>query len=80
MRWIEALRGTPSLWDDFKDWVAEQRARELERLLDCTPQTFERQVGRIEMLDAVLAIATAEEREEHARNLRRERTTDRSDS
>lgn len=80
MRWVEALRGTPSLWDDFKATIAAQRQEALERLVRCPASELESTRGEIRALDNLVAQATAEEREEHARNTRRERETSRAAS
>ena len=73
MQWVEALRSNRTLWDDFKESLETKRQRLLASLVTCPIEGIERIRGQIEFLDGLVAEATAEEREENARNLRRER-------
>jgi hypothetical protein len=73
MQWVEALRSNSSLWDDFKETLANKRQRLLETLITCPLEGIERVRGQIEAIDGLVAEATAEEREENARSIRRER-------
>jgi hypothetical protein len=57
-----------SAWDDFQQWLKENAYRELKLLVGVGKDGHDFQRGVIKGWEGVLAAATAEEREEKAKD------------
>ena len=67
MAWIEALQRHEALWTECKDYFAERKREQLEKLLSATPDKIAEQIGIVKGIQLILDDITAKERESYAR-------------